>query len=142
MDRLIPLDVSIRKHQQKQKNKDQKNQMEQKWNTQQFTHPPEPSDKNSAYRDSYTAEAYAKIKSSKTQMKNEMLHATSTSPYNQPPKEPKRATRRLRESKQDQHPNPSSQKPINDKRSKTSKGLRFGVKPPIDLSEHVRKWGV
>ena len=78
---LIPLNVSIRKDQLEQKRKQQKEQINKRWNEKRFYTNPEPSDKRSAFRDNYISSAYAKVRTNQTHMKNDMVHATHTSPY-------------------------------------------------------------
>ena len=81
MDKLIPLEASIRQKQLEQKRKEQQELINQKWNNQQFGSEPEPSDKGSAFRDTHIASLYAKVRNNNAQMENDMVHATMSSPY-------------------------------------------------------------
>ena len=78
---LIPLNVSIRKDQLEQKRKQQKEQINKRWNEKRFYTNPEPSDKRSAFRDKHISSAYAKVLSNQSRMKDDVVHATNTSPY-------------------------------------------------------------
>ena len=80
-NQLIPLNVSIRKDQLEQKRKQQNKQIAKRWTDQHFIAAPEPSDKRSAFRDKHISSAYAKVLSNQSRMKDDMVHATKTSPY-------------------------------------------------------------
>ena len=81
MDKLIPLDVSIRQDQLEHKRKEQQELINQKWNSQQFSSDPQPSDRRSAFQDKYIASAYASVLKKQIHMNHDMIHATTTSPY-------------------------------------------------------------
>ena len=78
---LIPLNVSIRKDQLEQKRKQQKEQINKRWNEKRFYSNPEPSDKRSAFRDEHIASAYQQVQANNARMKDEMVQATSSAPY-------------------------------------------------------------
>jgi len=81
MDKLIPLDVSIRQNQLELKRKKQQELISQKWHNQQFGIGPQPSDKRSAFNDRYIADAYASVLKKQIHMNHDMIHATTSSPY-------------------------------------------------------------
>ena len=81
MDKLIPLDVSIRQDQLEQKRKEQQELISQKWHNQQFGSNPEPSDRRSVFNDRYIADAYASVLKKEIHMNHDMIHATTSSPY-------------------------------------------------------------
>ena len=81
MDKLIPMDVSIRQHQLEQKRKQQREQYNQRLNNQHFNGVAETSDRKSAFRDEHIASAYAQVRKNGAKMKDEMVQATSSAPY-------------------------------------------------------------
>ena len=154
MDKLIPLDVAIRKDQLEQKRKDQQKQINQKWNNQQFASPPEPSDKGSAFRDRHIASAYAKVRNNNAQMENDMVHATSSSPYKKTTRNTR--SRNYRDAVDTHEPRQvftvspahreSKESPSNQSipypASTATKKVRFGVKPKREIKESINRWGV
>ena len=83
MDKLIPLDVSIRQHQLETSRKKQRGVMNQRHNDRQFDVGDRPTDKGSAFTDSYTASQLRKIRANRTALKDDMVHAMSSAPYTQ-----------------------------------------------------------
>ena len=83
MEKLIPLEVSIRQHQLEQKRKQQKKEHDQRLNNQHFNGVAETSDKKSAFRDDYIASAYQQVQANNARMNDDMVHATSSAPYHQ-----------------------------------------------------------
>ena len=81
MDKLIPMEVSIRQHQLEQKRKQQREQLNQRLVDQQFNGSPAPSERGSAFKDDYMASAYQQVQANNARMKDEMVHATSSAPY-------------------------------------------------------------
>ena len=83
MDKLIPLEVSIRNHQSEQKRQKQRVLHNQKLLNQQFTGPPAASEKGSAFRDDYISSAYQQVQANTARLKDDLVHATSSAPYHQ-----------------------------------------------------------
>ena len=83
MDKLIPINVSIREQQVEQKRQKQKEQLNQKLVDQHFNGSTAPSERGSAFRDDYMASAYQQVQTNSAQMKDDMVHATSSAPYRQ-----------------------------------------------------------
>jgi hypothetical protein len=82
MEKLIPMEVSIRQHQLEQKQKQQREQFNQRLNNQHFDGAVETSDRKSAFRDEHIISAYAQVRNNGAKMKDDMVHATSSAPYN------------------------------------------------------------
>ena len=83
MDKLIPLEVSIRQHQLEQQRKHQREQMNQRHTHRHFDGGVSPTEKGSAFTDDYTKSVYAQIRATDAQMKDDLRHATTTDPYHQ-----------------------------------------------------------
>ena len=81
MDKLIPMEVSIRQHQLEQKRKQQRKELNQKLNNQHFNSAVETSDKRSAFWDEHIVSAYQQVQANNARMKDEMVHAISSAPY-------------------------------------------------------------
>ena len=81
MDKLIPMEVSIRQHQLEQKQKQRLKELNQKLHNQHFDGVVETFDKRSAFRDEYIASAYKQVQANNSKMKDELVHATSSAPY-------------------------------------------------------------
>ena len=81
MDKLIPLEVSIRNHQLEQKRQKQREQFKQKLVDQQFTGDPATFERGSAFADDYISLAYQQVKTNNARMKDNLVHATSSAPY-------------------------------------------------------------
>ena len=82
MEKLIPLEVSVRQHQLEQKRKQQREQFNQRLHNKHFDGAVETSDRRSAFRDEHIASAYAQVRINDAKMKDDMIHATSSAPYN------------------------------------------------------------
>ena len=82
MDKLIPLDMSVRTRQLAQKQKDQQKLIRQRWTDQRFA---AQSDlwhaRGPAFRDRHIASVYPDVRNHNAHMENEMVHATCSSPY-------------------------------------------------------------
>ncbi|MFP6717507.1 MAG: hypothetical protein VCB82_08420, partial [Alphaproteobacteria bacterium] len=83
MDKLIPLNVSVRQHQLEQHCKNQREQMNQRHTNQHFDGYVRPTDKGNAFTDDYTKSVYAKIRAADVEMKDNMVQATGSAPYHQ-----------------------------------------------------------
>ena len=83
MDKLIPMDVSIRQHPLKQKRKQQSEELNQRPHEQHHNSAVETSDKKSAFRDEHIMSAYQPVQANDARMKDEMVHATRSAPYHQ-----------------------------------------------------------
>ena len=83
MDKLIPMEVSIRQDQSEKKRQKQREQFNQKLVDQQFTGVPATSDKGSAFGDDYISSAYQQVKANDARLKDDLVHATSSAPYHQ-----------------------------------------------------------
>ena len=81
MDKLIPLDVSVRQHKKEQLRKRQQTQMNQRHFNQQFAGGVRTTDKGSAFNDTYTASVYAQIRVNDAKMKDKLVQATGSAPY-------------------------------------------------------------
>ena len=81
MDKLIPLEVSIRQHQLEQQRKHQREQMNQRHTHRHFDGGVSPTEKGSAFTDDYTKSVYAKIRDTDAQIKDDLRQATTTDPY-------------------------------------------------------------
>ena len=81
MEKLIPLEVSIRQDKLEQERKRQRAQMNQRHNDQHFDGGVSPTDQGSAFRDVYTKSVYAQIRANGMKMKDNMVHATGSAPY-------------------------------------------------------------
>ena len=73
----------IRQHQLEQKRKHQQEQMNRRLINQHFDGGARATDKNSAFRDTYTASVYAQIRANDAKMKDNMVQATGSAPYHQ-----------------------------------------------------------
>lgn len=82
MEKLIPMDVSIRQQELERNRKQQREQFNQKLHNQYFDGAVETTDRKSAFRDEHIASAYAQIRTNGAKMKDDMVHATSSAPYN------------------------------------------------------------
>jgi hypothetical protein len=87
MDKLIPLDVSVRHQQKEQLRKRQQTQMNQRHFNQQFGGGVKTTDKGSAFNDTYTASVYAQIRANDAELKDKLVHATGSAPYQHKEKE-------------------------------------------------------
>ena len=83
MDKLIPLNVSVRQHRLEQQRKNQREQMNQRHINQHFDGGVGTTDKGSAFADDYTKSVYAKIRATDAKLKDNMVQATSSAPYHQ-----------------------------------------------------------
>ena len=83
MDKLIPLEVSIRNHQSEQKRQKQRAQHNQKLVDQHFTGVPSTSEKSSAFRDDYISSAYQQVQANTARLKDDLVQATTSAPYHQ-----------------------------------------------------------
>ena len=83
MDKLIPLDVSIRQNQLDKRHQKQREEMNQRHITKHFDGGTRTTDKGSAFNDTYTASVYAQIRANDAGVKDDMVHATSSAPYRQ-----------------------------------------------------------
>ena len=82
METLLPMEVSIRQQELEKRQKIQRTQMNQRNANQQFGGGISASDSGSAFRDDYTKSVYAQIRANDMKMKDNMVHATSSAPYN------------------------------------------------------------
>ena len=83
MDKLIPMEVSIRHHQSEQKRQKQREQFSQKLVDQQFTGVPATSEKGSAFGDDYISSAYQQVQANNARLKDDLVQATTSAPYHQ-----------------------------------------------------------
>ena len=83
MDKLIPLNVSVRQHRLEQQRKTQRKQMNQRHTNQRFDGGVGTTDKGSAFADDYTKSVYAQIRATDAKMKDDVVHATTSAPYHQ-----------------------------------------------------------
>ena len=83
MDKLIPLDVSIRHHQSEKKRQKQREQHNQKLVDQHFTGVPSTSEKSSAFGDNHISNLYQQVQANNARLKDEMVQATTSAPYHQ-----------------------------------------------------------
>ena len=83
MDKLIPLNVSVRQHRLEQQRKTQRKQMNQRHTNQRFDGGVVTTDKGSAFADDYTKSVYAQIRATDAKMKDDVVHATTSAPYHQ-----------------------------------------------------------
>ena len=83
MDKLIPLNVSIREHQSEKKRQKQREQHNQKLVDQHFSGVPATSEKGSAFGDKYILSAYQQVQANDARLKDDLVHATSSAPYHQ-----------------------------------------------------------
>ena len=83
MDKLIPLNVSVRQHRLEQLRKTQREQMNQRYTDRRFDGGVGTTDKGSAFADDYTKSVYAKIRANGAETKDDVVHATSSAPYHQ-----------------------------------------------------------
>ena len=83
MDKLIPLEVSIRQSQLDKHHQKQREEMNQRLIDQHFDGGARPTDRGSAFNDTYTASVYAQIRANDVGIKDNMAHATSSAPYRQ-----------------------------------------------------------
>ena len=83
MDKLIPLNVSVRQHRLEQQRKNQREQMNQRHNDRHFSDDVRPSDKGNAFTDDYTKSVYDHIRANGAETKDDVVHATSSAPYHQ-----------------------------------------------------------
>jgi len=83
MDKLIPMEISIRQHQSEMKRRHQQTQMNQRFTNQHFDGGARTTDNASAFRDTYTASVYAQIRANDAKMKDNMVQATGSAPYHQ-----------------------------------------------------------
>ena len=83
MEKLIPLNVSVRQHRLEQQRIKQREQMNQRHNDRHFDGVIEATDKGSAFTDDYTKSVYAQIRANGTETKDDVVHATSSAPYHQ-----------------------------------------------------------
>ena len=81
MDKLIPLEVSIHHHQQELKRQKQREQFKQKLVDKHFTDDPATFERGSAFADDYISSAYQQVKTNNARMKDNLIHATSSTPY-------------------------------------------------------------
>ena len=83
MDKLIPLNVSVRQHRLEQQRKNQREQMNQRHNDRHFSDDVRPSDKGNAFTDDYTKSVYDQIRANGAETKDDVVHATSSAPCHQ-----------------------------------------------------------
>ena len=83
MEKLIPLNVSVRQHRLEQQRIKQREQMNQRHNDRHFSDDVRPSDKGNAFTDDYTKSVYAQIRANGAETKDDVVHATSSAPYHQ-----------------------------------------------------------
>ena len=83
MDKLIPMEVSIRNHQSEMKRQRQREQHNQKLVDQHFTGVPSTSEKSSAFGDNHISNLYQQVQANNARMKDDLVHATRTAPYHQ-----------------------------------------------------------
>ena len=81
MDKLIPLEVSIRNHQLEQKRQKQREELKQKLVHQQFTGDPATFERGNAFADDYISSAYQQVKTNNVRMRDNLVHATNSAPY-------------------------------------------------------------
>ena len=77
MDKLIPLEVSIRQDQMKKKQDQQRQQLNNRMTDRHFSG----SSVSDAYRDDYISSAYHQVKTHSARMNEDLIHATSSTPY-------------------------------------------------------------
>ena len=83
MEKLIPLNVSVRQHRLEQQRKTQREQMNQRHYDRRFDGGVGTTDKGSAFADDYTKSVYAQIRANGAETKDDVIHATSSAPYHQ-----------------------------------------------------------
>jgi len=81
MDKLVPMEVSVRQHQLEKKRKKQRQQINQRLVDQYFGGPTQPFERGSAFRDEHMVSAYQQVQTNNARMKDDMVHATSSAPY-------------------------------------------------------------
>ena len=83
MEKLIPLNVSVRQHRLEQQRIKQREQMNQRHINQHFDGGVGTTDKGSAFADDYTKSVYARIRANGAETKDDVVHATTSAPYHQ-----------------------------------------------------------
>ena len=83
MGKLIPLNVSVRQDRLEQQQKNQREQMNQRYADRRFDGGVGTTDKGSAFADDYTKSVYAQIRANGAETKDDVVHATSSAPYHQ-----------------------------------------------------------
>ena len=83
MEKLIPLNVSVRQDRLEQQRIKQREQMNQQHADRRFDGGVGTTDKGSAFADDYTKSVYAQIRATDAKMKDDVVHATTSAPYHQ-----------------------------------------------------------
>ena len=73
MDKLIPMEVSIRHHQLEQKRQKQREQLNQRLVDQHFNGVPATSEKGSAFGDDYISSAYQQVQTNNARLKDDLV---------------------------------------------------------------------
>lgn len=140
-DKLIPLDVAIRELEIERLRVEQQKDINKKLNKQQFDRGMLPSEKGSAFNDSM-ASAYAKVKTNKSKMKNDMVHATSSSPYlKENTYQPRQVSTPNKSNNVIEAVFTKDETPVHNKKKKLNEDLRWGVKPRLKPKGNSN-WGI
>ena len=146
-DKLVPLEVAIRELELVKQRTEQQNQINKKLNSQQFDRGTQPSERGSAFNDGM-ASAYAKVKTNGNKMKNDMVHATTSSPYRKESTSKPKYKRVSRSSNiiegvfNEKPPMPTHDTYTNNnKQNKLNENLRWGVKP-LPQPKGNSRWGL